>query len=120
MRDCRVPTGTVVDAAATQAIFTRTRDAAYHIIKRKHSTYDAIGIALLAIVEAILRDQRTVLTVGVPMRGEYGVEGMAMSLPDVVGRKGAEEVLTIAMRDDEVRAFQRSAQALEDHLAELG
>ena len=43
-----------------------------------------------------------------------------MSLPDVVGRKGAEEVLTIAMRDDEVRAFQRSAQALEDHLAELG
>lgn len=120
LRDFRGPTGTAFDEAATHAIFTRTRDAAYEIIQRKHSTYYAIGIALLAIVEAILRDQRTVLTVGVPMRGEYGVVGMAVSLPNIVGRRGAEEVLTIPMSDEEVRAFQRSAQTLKDHLADLG
>src|SRR5262249_41925007 len=55
--------GGALDAAARDAIFVQTRDAAYHVIERKGATYYAIGAGLVRIVEAILRDQRTVLTV---------------------------------------------------------
>ena len=52
-----------LDEAAMRHIFEQTRDAAYHIIRRKGATYYAVAAGLMRIVEAILRDQRTVLSV---------------------------------------------------------
>ncbi len=120
LRKFRGPSGKAFDEAAMQDIFERgTRDAAYSIIEGKGSTYYAIGIATLSVVEAILRDQRTVLTVGAPLQGQFGIEGMALSLPTVVGRNGAEEILDIPMDKDEVALFRKSAQLLKDRLTEL-
>src|SRR5262245_59758077 len=101
------------------AIFEQTRTAAYEIIKRKHATYYTIGLGLLTIVEAVLRDQRTVLTVSTPMSGQYGVEGIAISLPTIVGRRGAVEILDLPISTEEHAAFQHSAQTLKDRLAQL-
>jgi L-lactate dehydrogenase len=108
------------DQVALDAIFEQTRGAAYEIIKRKKATYYAIGLGLLAIVEAILRDQHTVLTVSSPLQGQYGVEGIAISLPTIVGRRGIEEVLNLPFDDEERAAFGRSAQTLKERLAQLG
>lgn len=119
IRDFRGPNGKTLDSATMQRIFEQTRDAGYEIIQRKHSTYYAIGMALLAIVVPILRDQRTVLPVGVPLTGQYGVTGMALSLPAVLGRGGAEQILEIPMADDEIAAFQKSGATLKERLAEL-
>jgi L-lactate dehydrogenase len=113
------PNGRDYSRAAMDAIFEQTRTAAYEIIKRKHATYYAIGLGLLTIVEAVLRDQRTVLTVSTPMTGQYGVEGIAISLPTIVGRGGAVEILDLPMSADERAAFQHSAQTLKDRLAQL-
>lgn len=114
------PTGRAFDQAAMDAIFAATRDAAYEIIRRKNSTYYAIGIALLAVVEAVLRNQRTVLTVSSPLSGQFGVAGMALSLPTIVGRRGAEEVIAIPMSAAEVEAFRGSAEALKERRAAVG
>lgn len=97
-----------------------TRRAGYEVIQRKQSTYYAIGLALLRIVEAILRDQRTVMTVSTPLEGRFGIDGMSLSLPAVVGRNGVETVLEIPMDDAEINAFRGSAQALKRRLAEWG
>jgi L-lactate dehydrogenase len=97
---------------ALDRIFDQTRDAAYEIIQRKKSTYYAIGLGLRTIVEAVLRDQRSVLTVSTPMKGIFGVEGMALSLPTIVGHGGAEKVLEIPMSADEVAAFRKSGELL--------
>ena len=119
LRDFRGPNGNVLDRAAMQRIFEQTRDAGYEIIQRKESTYYAIGMALLAIVVAILRDQHTVLPVSQPLTGQYGVHGMALSLPAVVGRNGVEKLLDIPMDEQEVAAFRLSAKTLKDRLAEM-
>jgi L-lactate dehydrogenase len=119
LRDFLDPNGRGYDQAAMDRIFEQTRTAAYEIIKRKRATYYAIGLGLLTIVEAVLRDQRTVLTVSTPMTGQYGVEGTAMSLPTIVGQHGAVEILDLPISDDERAAFQRSAQTLKDRLAQL-
>ncbi len=119
LRDFVGPAGQGYDQATMDKIFEQTRTAAYEIIKRKHATYYAIGLGLLAIVEAILSDQRTILTVSTPMSGQYGVEGIAISLPTIVGRHGAAEILDLPIDEDERVAFQNSAQTLKDRLAQL-
>src|SRR5512142_580332 len=55
--------GQVYEQAVLDHIFIQTRDAAQEIIQRKKATYYAIGLSLLSIVEAVLRDQHTVMTV---------------------------------------------------------
>jgi L-lactate dehydrogenase len=116
----RGPEGRTLDRAARAEMLDSTRRAGYEVIQRKQSTYYAIGLALLRIVEAILRDQRTVLTVSTPLQGRLGIDGMSLSLPSVVGRGGVESVLDIPMDADEVRAFQASGHALKQRWAELG
>ncbi|WP_322488819.1 L-lactate dehydrogenase [Chloroflexus sp.] len=107
------------DQAALDAILKQTRNAAYEIIKRKRATYYAIGLGLLSIAEAVLRDQHTVMTISSLMTGQYGVTGIAISLPTIVGRDGAEEVLNLPLSDQEVALFQRSATILKENLAHV-
>ncbi|HEU5012786.1 MAG TPA: L-lactate dehydrogenase [Roseiflexaceae bacterium] len=113
------PGGRGYDQEAMNRIFEQTRTAAYEIIKRKKATYYAIGLGLLTIVEAVLRDQNTVLTVSSPMSGQYGVEGISLSLPTIVGRDGIMEVLPLPLSTAEQEAFQASAQTLKDRLAQI-
>jgi L-lactate dehydrogenase len=107
------------DQAALDRIFDQTRNAAYEIIQRKKATYYAIGLGLLSIVEAVLRDQHTVMTVSSPLSGQYGVSDIAISMPAIVGRRGVEEVLNLPLSESELAAFQSSAQTLKDRLAEV-
>ncbi len=107
------------DPEAIDRIFNQTRNAAYEIIQRKKATYYAIGLGLLAIVEAVLRDQHTVMTVSSPLTGQYGVDGISVSMPAIVGRRGVEEVLCLPLSESELEAFLSSAQTLKDRLAEI-
>jgi L-lactate dehydrogenase len=113
------PNGRGFDQTALDAIFEQTRTAAYQIIQRKQATYYAIGLGLLTVIEAILRDQHTVLTVSSPLNGQVGVSGMSISLPTVVGRRGVMQVLELPMSDAERAAFQRSASVLQERYAQL-
>ena len=107
------------DQAALDRIFDQTRNAAYEIIQRKRATYYAIGLGLLSIVEAVMRDQHTVMTVSSPLTGQYGVKDISISMPTIVGRRGIEEVLNLPLSASELEAFRRSAQTLKDRLAEI-
>jgi len=93
-------------------LFLEVRDAAYEIIKRKGSTYYAIGLGLLSIVEAIVGDHRSVLSVSTLMTGQYGVRDICLSLPCVVGANGVEEVLTLNLSQEEENGFRNSAAKL--------
>jgi L-lactate dehydrogenase len=97
-------------------VFETTRDAAYRIIERKGATFYAVAAALVRIVEAILRDQRTVLSVSSLVDGMYGIRDVCLSLPSVVGRGGVEEVLPLSLSPDEEAALRRSATLLRETL----
>ncbi len=93
-------------------LFTQVRDAAYQIIARKGSTYYAIGLGLLSIVEAILGDYRRVLSVSTLMTGQHGVHDICLSLPSVVGMAGVEEILALNLDEGEAAGFRASAEKL--------
>lgn len=107
------------DRAALDDIFERTRDAAYHIIERKGATYYAVAAGLLRIVEAIIRDQNTVLSVSSLIRDFYGIEDVYLSLPAVIGRSGVQRTLKLDLSPEEASGLRRSASVLRATIAEL-
>jgi L-lactate dehydrogenase len=100
-------------------IFEQTRDAAYQIIERKGATYYAVAAGLLRIVEAILRDQNTVLSISSRIENYYGIDAVYLSLPTVIDRDGVEQVLHLALNEQEIAALRQSAQVLQETIAQL-
>ncbi len=108
------------DPAALLRIFESTRDAAYHIIERKGATYYAVAAGVVRIVEAILRDQSTVLSVSSLISDYYGIDDVYLSVPAVVGRGGIERTLRLALSAEEASGLRRSAEVLRATTASLG
>ena len=106
--------GVPFDAPTREDLARRTREAAGEIVERKGSTAYGVAAGLLRIAEAVLRDQRSVLTVSGMAEGYEGVDGVCLSLPRVIGRHGAERVLRPALDPDEAAALRRSAETVRE------
>lgn len=111
--------GITYDAAFRDKALGQVRQAAYEIIERKGATGYGIGMSLCRIVEAILHDEHSVLTVSCPVAGHYGLDDVSLSLPCVIGCEGIEEVLDAPIAEDEQTALAESARVLGEHLAAL-
>ena len=104
--------GLMLDDSARQEIDRRVRDAAYHIIEGKGSTYYGIGAALTRIADAILRDQRSILTVCTPIAQVAGVCDVTISLPHLVGGDGILASFPLPLNDAEQAALKESAEVV--------
>ena len=100
------------DPGAMEKIFVQTRDAAYGIIERKGATYYAVAAGLMRITQAILRNQRTVLSVSSLITDYYGMSDVCFSLPTVVARRGVEKILRLEINEEEIRRLRHSADVL--------
>lgn len=101
------------------AIDREVRTAAYEIIRRKGATNHAIGLVTASLLRSLLRGERRVLTVSRVQEGTCGLRDVALSLPAIVGRDGATEVLEPAMTPDERDALVRSADILRTACASV-
>lgn len=102
-----------------QRIYEDVRDSAYEIIKRKGATYYGIAMAVARIAECIVKDEQAVLPVSVILEGEYGLKGLALSIPSVVGKHGVEKVLEIPLNAGEDEALHRSAGQLLEVISRI-
>ena len=100
-------------------LYRQVRDSAYEIISRKGATYYGIAMAVGRIAESLVKDEHAVLPVSVVLEGEYGLEGLALSIPSIVGREGLEEVLEIPLSGEEAQALRQSAKQMEEAIASL-
>jgi L-lactate dehydrogenase len=94
-------------------IFLQVKNAAYEIIKGKGATYYAIALAMVRITEAVLRDERSVLTVSTLVDDQYGIVDVCLSVPCIVGRSGVEQTLEIDLDPDEAEKLKASADMLK-------
>lgn len=97
-----------------QSIADSTRNAAYEIINRKGATYYGIGMSATRIVEAIVRDERSIMTVSSLLHGEYDIDDLYLSVPAILGEHGIEKVLTPRLSDLELANLHHSAEVLRD------
>ncbi|MBP5615784.1 MAG: L-lactate dehydrogenase [Alphaproteobacteria bacterium] len=101
---------------ATQKIAADVKNSAYEIINKKKATYFGIAMAVKRICEAIVRDEKSILPVSSMMHGQYHVDGLALSMPAVVGRDGVETLVPLALSETEQRELEKSAAVLKDIL----
>lgn len=108
-----------VCAEDRQEIDDQVRNAAYRIIAGKGATYYGVGSAIARITEAVLRDQRAVLTVCSPMDEVAGVKDVTLALPHIIGGDGNLATLEPALDENETLALQNSATLLRSVLDKL-
>lgn len=94
-------------------LFEEVRTAAYQIIQRKGATYYAVALAVARLVESILEDHHSVLTVSTLVSGWQGIDGVYLGMPCVVGRSGIERMLELPLALPELEALKRSAAVLK-------
>jgi L-lactate dehydrogenase len=88
------------------------REAAYAIVRGKGYTSWGVATAIVRICEAVARDEHAVLPVSTLLTGEFGIEGVHLSLPCVLGAGGIERVLVPELDAAEVAALRASAAIL--------
>lgn len=96
----------------------KVRRAAYTIISGKNATYYGIGSALARIVEVILHDQRSILTVCTITADVQGIRDVTVSLPRLVGGNGVQQTFPLPLNESEQLRLKDSAaiirQAVDD------
>ena len=102
-----------------EKILDEVRHSAYHIIDYKGSTYFAVGLALTRIAGAILRNERSILSVSMALNGEFGLHDACLSVPCIVGRNGVERIIEGELPKDEQSALEASAQRLKEALSSI-
>jgi L-lactate dehydrogenase len=120
LADFAASNGIPDDPDTHQEIFEATRDAAYEIIARKGATYYAVAAGLVRIVQAVLRDQHTVLSVSSLVEDYYGIDDVYLSVPSVVGRRGIERTLRLGLSAEEASGIRRSAAVLRETIGAIG
>lgn len=103
-----------------EKIYTDVRDSAYDIIERKGATYYGIAMAVGRIAECIIRDEHSVLPVSVMLDGEYGLRGLSLSVPSIVGKDGVERVLNIPLNGREIEQLEKSAAQMKQVIGHIG
>ena len=100
-------------------LLNRIRSAAPEVVKRKGNTAYAIALCIVRVCEAVLRDEHTVLAVSAFVDGQYGLEGLYLGTPCVIGRTGIERVIALDLNEDELAGLRASARTLSESLASV-
>lgn len=116
---CPICKGCADNLAEREAITQQVRDSAYHIIGYKGATWFAVGLALVRIAGAILRNQRSVLTVSALLHGEFGLSDVCIGVPCIVSARGIERVVESVLSESELAALHSSARTLKKAVEQL-
>ncbi len=100
------------------AIVTRTRGGGGEIVGllKTGSAYYAPATSAIAMAEAYLGDQKRILPCAVYVEGKYGLDGLYVGVPVVIGANGAEEIIEIALDDKAKGNLQVSVDAVKELL----
>jgi L-lactate dehydrogenase len=113
---CNVP----YDLERLNELFLKVKNAGYEIIRRKGRTYYAIALGMTKIVESIVRDENSVLTVSCHLQDYHGVSNICLSVPVIVNRQGVREIIKLPLDEKEKAQFQASASIVKNVVNSLG
>jgi len=103
-------------------IVQRTRDGGAEIVKLlgNGSAFYAPATSAILMAESYLFDKRKILPVAANLNGEYGVNGLYIGVPAVIGKNGVEKIIEVKLNSQELTMFNRSVEAVKKLVAETG
>ncbi len=111
-----IPVTQLMDRAKLDAIVTRTRGGGAEIVGflKTGSAYYAPSAGAVQMAEAIVKDKKRILPCAAWLEGEYGMNGLFLGVPVLLGRKGVERIIEVELTDEERDALKKSADAVLD------
>jgi L-lactate dehydrogenase len=110
-KQCAVACNTAVNR---EKIDEAVRRSAYHIIEAKGATNYGISLAVRRILEAIIRDEHSMLTVSTWLSGNYGLSDICLSVPCIISRAGVTQVIETRLDSREEALLVTSAEILSN------
>ncbi len=109
-----IPVEKFLDNETLMAIETRTRKAGGEVVGLLGfgSAFVSPAWAALEMAEAIIYDKRKIMPVCAKLEGEYGVDGLFVGVPGIIGKNGVEKVIELDLTAEEKEAFAHSAGAV--------
>jgi malate dehydrogenase len=116
-----IPLGELLDEKTTERLIERTRSGGAEIVGylKTGSAFYAPAASVAAMVEAIVKDRKTLLPAAAFLRGEYGFCGIFLGVPVILGKGGVERILELELTGDERESLARSARAVRQGIREL-
>ncbi len=101
-------------------IIQRTRDGGAEIVALlgNGSAFYAPAASAILMAESYLSDKRKILPIAAHLNGEYGVNGMYIGVPAIIGRNGVEKIIEVKLSAQEVTMFNRSVSAVKKLMEE--
>lgn len=104
-----IPVTELIEEDKLNAIVDRTKNGGGELVKLMGtSAWYAPGSAAAQMVEAIVRDQRRVFPVCVKLEGEYGIDGVYLGVPVILGKNGIEKIIELQLNEDEKQLLETS------------
>jgi malate dehydrogenase len=116
-----VPVTELIPAERLKAIEERTREAGTEIVKLfgNGSAYHSPAASALAMAESYLNDQKRVLPCAACCNGEYGVRGLYVGVPAVIGKDGVEKILEVKLLPQEKAELDKTVEAVRASVKEV-
>jgi len=114
-----IPVTQLMSRQTLDAIVERTRTGGAEIVKhlKTGSAYYAPSAAAVQMCEAIVRDQKRILPCAAWLEGEYGMSGLFLGVPCVLGSKGLARIIEVELTDSERDALAKSADAVREPMS---
>lgn len=109
-----IPVTQLIDAESLAQIVQRTKVGGGELVKLMGtSAWYAPGSAAAQMAEAIVKDQRRIFPVCTKLEGEYGIDGVYLGVPVILGQNGIEKVIEVELNEEERAMLQTSKQHVE-------
>ena len=115
-----IPVRELLDENTIQCIVERTRSSGSDVISLKGGTAYAPAAVIAVMAEAVLRGRNRVMASSVVPNGEYGLRGLAIGLPVVLGKDGVEKIIELPLDDAAKSQLMESANAIRSGTEKLG
>ncbi len=117
-----VPIEDLLSKEEIHRIVKRTQQGGGEIVKylKTGSAFSTPGLAAMEMAQSILEDQKRILPCAAYLEGEFGISGVFLGVPVILGRRGVEKVLEFPLTDDEKKAIALSVEAVKKQVAATG
>jgi malate dehydrogenase len=116
-----IPVNKLLSQEKIDKIVERTRKAGGEIVAllKTGSAYYSPSLAVVQMVEAIIKDKKKVVPVAAYLEGEYGLNDIYFGVPVILGANGVEKIIEVDLTPEEKEAVKKSAEAVKKSITEL-
>ena len=100
-------------SSASVSVAKEVRTSADMITRKKKAAYYGIAMGVRRVCEAIVRDEKSVLPVSSLMYGAFDIDGLALSMPAIVGKDGVECLVPLEMSEEELDELRKTAATVK-------